>query len=302
MKKVLIAGGSGQIGIYLSKILIEKGYRVSILSRRKIYFERMQTYLWDVEKGEIDTEAVETADYIINLSGANIGAKRWSLKRKNEILNSRVNSTKLLFKKVRELNKHLDAFITSSAVGYYGTKTSDKIFTEDDISGTDFLGSVCNKWEKASYPFAEFGVRTVQIRTGVVFNKGAGALSKMMLPVKMFIGSPLGSGNQFVPWIHIEDLCNIYIKAIEDSRMVGAYNATAPEHVTNKELTTEIANHLNKPLFLPKVPASVLNLLMGEMSIIALEGSRVSSEKISKLNFNFLYPDVESALENLIDN
>ncbi|MDA3860744.1 MAG: TIGR01777 family oxidoreductase [Melioribacteraceae bacterium] len=300
MKTILIAGGSGQIGIYLGERLIEKGYRVSILSRRKIYFDKIQTYLWDVEKGEIDEEAIRTADYIINLSGANIGEKRWCSKRKNEILRSRVDSNKLLFEKVKLLNKSLDAFITASAVGYYGMQTSEKIYSENDIPSNDFLGTVCRKWEEESNLFETLGIRTIKIRTGVVFNKGIGALSKMMMPIKIYIGSPLGSGKQIVPWIHIDDLCNIYIKAIEDYQMNGAYNAVAPVNITNKELTIEIAKQLNRPLFLPKVPSFMLKILLGEMSKIVLEGSMVSSEKISKKGFVFLYKNIKNALDDLI--
>lgn len=300
MSRVLIAGGSGQIGRYLSNSLLKKGYTVSLLSRKEIEIDKISTYLWNVNKREIDEEAIKTADYIINLSGANIGEKRWSLQRKNEILDSRVESNKLLFEKVKELNKNLDAFITSSAVGYYGIKTSDKIFIETDDHADDFLGTVCHQWEKESESFERLGIRTVKIRTGVVLNNGAGALSKMMLPIKIFFGSPLGSGNQYVPWIHIEDLSNLYIRALEDSVMNGAYNAVAEEYITNKELTYALAKKMNRPIILPNVPAFILKLALGEMAEIVLEGSRVSSEKIIKSGFQFTYSDIESALDNLI--
>lgn len=300
MKRVLIAGGSGQIGKYLSNRLLEEGYSVSLLSRKKLLIDEIHTYLWDVEKKRIDDEAINTSDYIINLSGANIGEKRWSSKRKKEILNSRVESNKLLFEKVRELNNNLNAFITASAVGYYGVKTSDKIFKETDDPADDFLGTVCSKWEKESDSFKGLGIRTVKIRTGVVLNNGPGALSKMMLPIKMFIGSPLGSGKQFVPWIHIEDLSNLYIKALEDDRMNGAYNAVAEEHITNTELTNALAKKMNRPIILPNVPSFVLRLLMGEMAEIALEGSRVSSEKLTESGFQFTFRNIESVLNNLI--
>ena len=300
MKRVLIAGGSGQIGKYLSNRLLEKGYSVSLLSRKKLLIDEIPTYLWDVEKKRIDYEAIKTADYIINLSGANIGEKRWSSKRKKEILNSRVESNKLLFDKVKELNINLNAFITASAVGYYGVKTSDKIFKETDNPADDFLGTVCYKWEKESDSFKDLGIRTVKIRTGVVLNNGPGALSKMMLPIKLFIGSPLGSGKQFVPWIHIEDLSNLYIKALEDARMNGAYNAVAEEYITNTELTYALAKKMNRPIILPNVPSFVLRIIMGEMAEIALEGSRVSSDKLTESGFQFTFRNIESVLNNLI--
>ncbi len=300
MKRVLIAGGSGQIGKYLSNRLLERGYSVSLLSRKKLLIDKIPTYLWDVENKRIDYEAIKTADYIINLSGANIGEKRWSSKRKKEILNSRVESNKLLFDKVKELNINLNAFITASAVGYYGVKTSDKIFKETDNPADDFLGTVCYKWEKESDSFKDLGIRTVKIRTWVVLNNGPGALSKMMLPIKLFIGSPLGSGKQFVPWIHIEDLSNLYIKALEDARMNGAYNAVAEEYITNTELTYALAKKMNRPIILPNVPSFVLRIIMGEMAEIALEGSRVSSDKLTESGFQFTFRNIESVLNNLI--
>jgi hypothetical protein len=270
------------------------------LSRRKLILDEIPTYLWDVKNGTIDVEAIKTADYIINLSGTNIGEKRWGNKRKREILNSRVESNKLLFQKVKELNKNLEAFITSSAVGYYGMKSTDKIFSEEDDSSTDFLGTVCSQWENASKPFQDLGIRTLQIRTGVVLNSGSGALSKMMLPIKMFVGSPLGSGKQFIPWIHIEDLSNIYIKALEDSNMVGAYNAVAPEHITNSGFTKLLANVMNRPIWLPNVPSFILKLIFGDMANIILKGSRVSSEKLINSGFIFKHPKLETTLKQLI--
>ena len=302
METVLIAGGSGTVGKHLSKMLLEKGYEVAWLSRKRIEVADIKIHLWNVENKFIEDEAILSADYIINLSGTNIGEKRWSSKRKNKILNSRVESTKLLFEKVKKLNKNLDAFITSSAVGYYGMTTSNNIFNEDDRPATDFLGEVCNKWENESKLFEELGIRTVQVRTGVVLNRGAGALSKMMLPIKMFVGSPLGSGKQYVPWIHIEDLCNIFIKSLEDSSMTGAYNAVVPESITNSSFTKILAQQLNKPLFMPNVPSFVLTILLGEMSKLVLEGSRVSSEKIQNSGYRFLYPDLLSALNQLFSD
>ncbi len=300
MKTILIAGGSGQIGNYLSNSLLKKGYNVSLLSRQKLSLDKITTHIWNVEKREIDEIAIKNADFIVNLSGANIGAKRWSPERKKEIIDSRVESNRLLFETVKKLDKKIEAFITSSAVGYYGMKSSDKIFTENDEASDDFIAGVCFKWEEASNPFEKLGIRTIKIRTGVVLNKGEGALSKMMLPIKMFVGSPLGSGKQYVPWIHIEDLCNIYIKAIEDISIKGAYNAVAPKQVTNEELTYSIAKRINRPLFLPNVPAKVLKLFLGEMAGLVLQDIRVSSNKISKAGYKFTFGDMKAALNDLV--
>lgn len=300
IETVLIAGGSGTIGKHLSNKLLQKGYRVALLSRHKTTYDNISNYFWNVEKQLIDKEAFQTADYIINLAGENISKKRWSKKRKKEILDSRVKSNKLLLKTIQKLNVNPKAYITASAVGFYGVVTSNKIFTENDLSATDFLGTTCNEWEASCELAEELKIRTVKLRTGVVLNIGDGALSKMTLPIKLLIGSPLGSGKQYIPWIHIDDLCNVYLKAIEDINMEGPYNAVAPEHVSNKELTEVIAKMLSRPILLPNVPAIVLKLVFGEMANIILEGSRVSSDKLSRAGFSFLYPKLSSALHQLL--
>lgn len=302
METVLIAGGSGTIGKYLSQKLIENGFKVIWLTRSNKSINGIKTYLWDVKNQFLDEKAINSADYIINLAGENIGDKRWSSKRKKEIIESRVESNNLLFKKITEQNKNLKAFISASAVGYYGMVTTDKIYVENDLPASDFLGLVCNNWENSCNLFENKGIRTVKIRTGVVLNSGKGALSKMIFPIKMFIGSPLGSGKQFMPWIHIEDLCNIYLKAVTDEKMFGAYNAVAPEHISNKEFTQILAGMLKKPIILPNLPAFVLKIILGEMAKIVLEGSRISSKKIENLGFHFKYPTLNSALKQIILN
>lgn len=300
MKTVLIAGGSGTIGKHLTKKLLEKGYEVKLLSRNKTKAEGITTYLWDVEEQYLEDEAIISSDYIINLAGANISEKRWTPKRKKEILDSRVRSNQLLLKSIQELKTKPKAYITASAVGYYGAITSEKTFTEDNSPSTDFLGTTCSRWESSCELAEELNIRIVKMRTGVVLNSGAGALSKMMLPIKMFMGSPLGNGKQYVPWIHIDDLCNIYIKAIEDQKMIGVFNAVAPEHVSNNEFTKSLAQILKKPILLPNVPSIIIKLVFGEMANIILEGSKVSSEKLLKSGYDFLYPNLVSALNQIL--
>jgi len=302
METVLIAGGSGTIGKYLSQKLIENGFKVIWLTRSNKSINGITTYLWDVKNKILDEKAINSADYIINIAGENIGEKKWSSKRKKEIIESRVESNNLLFKKVTEQNKKIKAFISASAVGFYGMTTSDKIYVENDLPANDFLGLVCNNWENSCNSFEKIGIRTVKIRTGVVLNSGEGALSKMMLPIKIFVGSALGTGNQFIPWIHIEDLCNIYLKAVTDENMNGVYNAVAPEHISNKEFTQILAGMLKKPIILPNLPAFVLKIILGEMAKIVLEGSRISSKKIENLGFHFKYPTLNSALKQIILN
>ncbi|NOY48819.1 MAG: TIGR01777 family protein [Chlorobi bacterium] len=299
MATVLITGGTGLVGRHLCKKLQEKGYDVAILSRTKKQEVATPTYTWDLDKKEIEKEAIDTADYIIHLAGANIGDKRWTSKRKLLIINSRVKTGQLIFSKIKEQNKELKAFISASAIGYYGTITSDKIFTETDTPANDFLGDTCRQWEQSTDRFKDLGIRTVKIRTGVVLTRQGGALSKMLTPVKMGVGSAIGNGRQYLPWIHIDDLCNIYIKAIEDVQMDGAYNAVAPDHKTNKEFTRTLVRVLKKPFWFPNIPAITMKLIFGKMSEILLGGSRISVDKIKATGYNFLFPELETALTDL---
>ena len=300
MAKVLITGGTGLIGIHLRRALQKCGYEVAILSRANKIDDEFQTYLWDLDKNEIDKEVLNSVDYIIHLAGVNVGEKRWTSKRKQLILDSRIKSGELILNNIGWQNCQLKAYITASGTGYYGAITSDKIFSELDSAANDFLGQVCEKWEQLADGFAEKGIRSVKIRTGVVLTNRGGALSKMLVPVKLGIGSAIGSGNQYFPWIHIDDLCNIYIKAIEDTNMIGAYNAAAPEYITNKQFTHTIARHLKKPFWFPNIPSFVIRALFGEMSAILLNGSRVSSEKILNSGFVFKYPKLQDALKQLL--
>jgi hypothetical protein len=297
---VLITGGTGLVGQLLRRKLAEKGYRVSILSKGRKKIQGIKSYYWNPATGEIDKEAVARADYIIHLAGANIGEKHWSAKRKKEIADSRVQSTRLLFQAFRQNQGRLKAFISASATGYYGSVTSEKIFTESDPPAGDFLGSVCRQWEEAADDFEKSGIRTVKIRTGIVLSHEGGVVAKLKLPVKFGFGAALGSGQQFMPWIHIDDLCEIYLHALEDVSMAGAYNAVAPEMATNKQFMRTMAKVLRRPFWLPNIPGLLLKLILGEMSVLVLTGSRVSSDKITKAGFVFQYPSLESALRQIL--
>ena len=300
METVLITGGSGLIGQKLTSMLQQKGYRVTHLSRQAGNKNGLVIYAWDVNKNKIDDEAIRTADYIIHLAGANIGEGRWTSKRKKEIIDSRAGTAGLLYEQLHRHKKKLKAFITGSAVGYYGMVTTDKIFTEQDGPANDFLGESCRLWEESAGPIAAMKIRTVWARFGVVLSPDGGALKKMAAPIKSFIGSPLGSGRQYVPWIHIEDACRALIAAMENENMQGAYNLVTAHHVTNAELTRAIAKTLRKPLWAPAVPPFVLKLLLGEMAKMVLEGSRVSNEKILSTGFRFKFPELEGALADLL--
>jgi uncharacterized protein (TIGR01777 family) len=299
MAKILIAGGSGLIGQELCNSLQDKGYEVAVLSRSKNPDTSVPGYFWDIDRGEIDRAALNNCDYIIHLAGANIGEKRWSRKRKQEILNSRIKSTELIFNNIDKNNSRLKAIISASAIGYYGAITSPHIYDESDPPAGDFLGQTCRAWEQGVDIFTEMGIRVVRIRTGIVLSRQGGALAKLMRPIKFGLGAPLGQGNQYMPWIHMDDLCAIYIHALENKDMHGAYNAVAPEHITNKAFTNKIAQILNKPYWFPNIPAATMKMLFGEMAVMLLKGSRISSDKIRNAGFTFQYPDLDSALQDL---
>jgi len=300
METIVITGGTGLIGKPLSKRLIEKGYNVAHLTRKSNPQSSIPSYFWNPERNEIDRKAISEADYIIHLAGAGIGDKRWTKKRRQLIYDSRIKTCELLFNKVQESGTNLKVFISASGIGYYGTETSEKIFSETDRPSGDFIGEICRHWEQMADRFEESGIRTVKIRTGIVLTRKGGAVARMMIPVRMGIGSALGNGRQYIPWLHIDDLCNIYIKALEDTTLRGAFNAVAPEHKTNKDFMRILAKVLKKPFFFPNIPAVVLKIIFGKMSGILLNGSKVSAGKIIAAGYSFQFPELENALRDLL--
>ncbi|MFN1216131.1 TIGR01777 family oxidoreductase [Chryseobacterium kwangjuense] len=295
---VLITGAGGMIARKLSEKINEE-YTVRFLTRKK---KHDHDFEWDIKNGTIDEAALENVSHIIHLAGANISEKRWTKERKQELISSRVDSAALLLETVRKKNIKLKSFISASGINYYGTVTTDKIYTEEDPPGNDFLSEVVILWERAADDFKEQNLteRVVKIRTAVVLSKEDGALKKMLPTIQAGIGSALGSGKQYMPWIHIDDICSIYETALKNSDIDGAYNAVSPQHTTNENLTKKIAEVLKKPLFMPNVPGFVLKLIFGELADALLEGSRASSEKIQKAGFKFTHPDLKEALENLL--
>ena len=290
---ILITGGTGLVGQFLSEKLTTKGYNVRVLTRNP---KNEREFYWNLATNEIDENAFKNLDYIVHLAGAGIADKRWTAKRKQEILDSRTISAQLLFKKVKALKTPLKGFIAASAIGYYGAITSEIIFKETDRAANDFLGNVCQKWEHANSAFQELDIPTTLLRTGIVLSKNGGALSKMNTP---FAINPIASGTHYIPWIHIEDLANLFIKAIEDTSFTGIYNAVAPVHETSYSFSKALAKKTKK-LFIPLgVPAFILKIIFGEMSSILTTGSRSSSEKIIKTGFEFSYKNLESAFDGI---
>lgn len=300
-KNVLITGGTGFVGKHLTQLLIANGYSVSILSRnKKKNTEAVFYYTWDVEKQTIDDEAVQKADYVIHLAGENIAGKRWSSKRKEAILSSRVLSAQLIYDTVQKSDKKPQAFISASAVGIYGAINGRAICTEDMQPANDFLGLTCQKWEAAAKPFEKIGIRTVKIRTGLVLGKNEGLLAKLSPVFKLRLGSALGSGKQFMPWIHIDDLCNMYLEALINPMMSGAYNAVITDDTNNELFSKTLAKMYGYSIWLPNVPAFLIQLVLGEMAKLLLTGRRISNTKISELGFQFQYQNLEPTLKECL--
>ncbi|WP_397446438.1 TIGR01777 family oxidoreductase [Polaribacter sp. R77954] len=291
MAKILITGGTGLVGSKLTKLLIDKNHEVVILSRNP---KNSNAFKWDVSKNYIDEKAFDNVAYIIHLAGAGIADERWSEKRKKIIIDSRVATANLLYEKVKALKINLKGFISASGSGYYGAVTRDTIFTETDKPGDDFLGEVCVQWENAAHQFKKLDVPVTILRTGVVLSKNGGALEKMRTPIV----SPLGSGKQYMPWIHIDDLCEMYLKAIDDD-FTGIFNAVSTEHHTSKSFSKILAKSINRPYVGIPVPSFMLKLLFGDMAIILLEGSRISAKKIEKNGYSFRFKTLKKALNNL---
>ena len=298
--KVLIAGGSGFIGYNLANLLISERYEVAILTRKLSNKPKLQEYLWDVDNQKIDSLALEDVDYIINLAGTSIADRRWSSLQKRKIEQSRTKSTLLLFNSVKKLKEKPKVYISASAIGYYGTFTSNEIFSESQPNGNDFLAGVCKKWEDATHQFESLGIRTVILRTGVVFDPYQGAFPKMTRSLRYGFAAGIGSGLQIIPWIHLDDLINIYLFAIQNKQMIGIYNAVAPDYITQNELTNKI-KVFTKKIKIPNLPAFLLKLIYGEMAIILLQGSRVTFGKIIEAGFTFKYSKIEDALDHLLN-
>lgn len=300
-KNILLTGGTGFIGKYLTDILIANGFAVSVLSRsEKNNSGAITYYKWDLERNYIDEEAILKADYIVHLAGEGIVEKRWTAKRKKDILESRTKPIDLIHSVLQKNNKSLNAFVSASAIGIYGAATSDEICTESTPPANDFLGMTCQKWEQASDKIEALGIRTVKIRTGIVLGRNEGFLKKLTPSFKAGFGAILGTGKQYVPWIHIEDLCRIYLKVIQEEQTKGAYNATVLDNTTNATLSKTLANLYGYSIWLPKIPSFILKIFLGEMSVAILSGQRVSSEKIKKTGLNFHFEDLEKALSHCL--
>jgi uncharacterized protein (TIGR01777 family) len=308
-KTILISGGTGMVGTALTQYLVHHGFSVIILTRNpkaannpvaektKVRFAQ-----WDIKNQSIEAWAVSEADALIHLAGAGVVAKPWTEAYKKEILDSRVESSRLLVNAIAKHGTRLKTVVSASAIGWYGEDAFDGQgpFTEEAPPASGFLGDTCKAWEESIAPVKDLGKRLVICRIGIVLSNEGGALPEFKKPLAFRVAGVLGSGKQMISWIHIEDLCRIFHFAIEHSEAQGVYNATAPSPVSNRELTISLARALYGNAFLTMpVPVFVLKIMLGDRSIEVLKSTAVSSAKLTKAGFQFHFPSIERALEEL---
>jgi uncharacterized protein len=304
MKTILITGGTGLVGKALVKHLVQLNYTVIILTRNiaNIVAEKNISYaLWNVKEKKIDIEAVLKADVIIHLAGAGVMDKKWDATYKKEIEESRTMSSALIIDTLKKNKNKVTTLISASAIGWYGEdKKTGHFFTEDEKADEGYLGMVCKKWEESVEAATSLGIRVCKLRTGIVLSNEGAAYVEFKKSLKFGIASILGNGNQIVSWIHIDDLCRQFIYAMENEKLQGTYNAVAPNPISNKILTLQIATIIRPRFFIPlHVPTFILKIMLGSRSIEILKSTRVSTQKIIASGYNFLYATIEEAVKNL---
>ncbi|MEO6187525.1 MAG: TIGR01777 family oxidoreductase [Ginsengibacter sp.] len=307
MPVVLISGGSGLIGTNLTRHLIERNYEVIILSRNKEKVSKKPkiSYAhWDIKSEQVDEIAIRKATHIVHLAGAGVMEKRWREKYKNEIVESRTKSADLLIRSLQKLNHKVECFVSASAIGWYGEDPApfkrSEGFIESDPPEDSFLGETCRLWEGSVSPVEDMGIRLVKLRTGIVLSNDGGAYKEYVGPLKFGIAPILGGGKQVVSWIHIEDICRMYIYALENTEMEGSYNAVAPHPVSQKKLILEAADAIKNKFYIPvHVPPFLLKLALGDRSTEVLKSATVSDIKIKLSGFTFLYPSLQAAINEL---
>lgn len=286
------------IGKQLTRALLAQGYTVSHLSRTPGIDPKVKTYLWDVAKGEIDEHCLDGVNTIVHLAGAGIADERWTDERKKLLIESRTKSIGLIYGLMKKTPNQVKSIVSASATGYYSNR-GDELLTEESTPHHDFLGTCCIEWEQAIDDGATPGLRILKYRTGVVLSKDGGALPQLAMPAKFGVGSPIGTGKQWIPWIHHQDVVDMYLYGIENEILTGVYNMVAPLPVTNMQMSHAVAKQLHRPFWAPNVPAFIIKLLFGEMALVVLGSTRVSSHKIEATGYNFAYPDITSALKEI---
>ena len=303
MKKVLLTGATGLIGRKIAKELISRGDKVSIVTRSsekaRALIAGAENYIeWNSVRSNW-SENFRDIDAVIHLAGENVMARRWNKVHKEKIYNSRIDSTRNLTDSIRNSVNKPKVFIAASAVGYYGS--SEEPVTEESISGKDFLADVVKAWEGETSKIDEFGVRRVNIRTGIVLDKSEGALAQMITPFKLFIGGPLGSGRQWFPWIHIDDVAGIFLHALDNENVAGVLNAVSPNPVRMNEFCRLMGKIMKRPSIF-KVPPFVLGIIFGEGAGVLLTGAQAIPKKTIELGYKYKFEKAENALTDLLKN
>ena len=304
MPSVIITGGTGLVGTALSRLLTLQGFSVIILSRdparHKSQSSSVRYAAWNIRDQTINEEAISEAKYIIHLAGAGVADKRWTDKRKKEIQESRIKSSELLIKALAQISNKVEAVVSASAIGWYAESAVVQR-VETDPPDPGFLGETCRLWEQHIQPVTAMGKRLVILRSGIALSNDGGAFPEFKRPVRFGIASILGNGRQIISWIHLDDLCRLYLEAMINPQWSGIYNAVAPQPVTNKAFMIELGNRMKKTFYISlPVPGFVLRLLLGEKSTEILKSSNVSCEKIKKQGFQFIYPTLDAAFRDLL--
>ena len=299
--KILVIGATGLIGRSVCRLLAAQGHAVSAVSRSAAKPQGLpvaEIHQWEPQSGPLLQAAFNEVDAVVNVAGEPIDARRWSDEQKRRIRDSRVVTTRNLVEGMRGADHKPSVLVSGSAVGFYGDR-GDEQLDERSTAGRGFMSEICQEWEGEAERATEFGIRVVLIRTGVVLSGEGGALKKMVAPFKLGLGGPLGSGTQWFPWVHIEDIAGIFCHAIHAASLTGPVNGVAPQQVTNKEFTRELARALHRPAFLP-VPETALRVLVGEMADVLFGSQRVVPAGTLASGYEFHYPQLAGALADLL--
>lgn len=296
MPTTLLAGGTGLIGTRLSAMLRDQGHNVRLLSRSP---KGEGQFAWDPAAGTIDEAALEGIDYVINLAGAGIADKRWTASRKRLLIDSRVQSTHVLAQAIQRSGHRPKAWVSAAAIGYYGNSGEQMMQETDAPVEQSFMVQCCEQWEQAVDEVTELGIRTVKLRVGIVLAKEGGALAEFVKPLRFGLGAYFGDGKAWYSWVHIDDVCRLFVWMLDHPELSGVFNAVAPHPVRNKALVQATAKAMHQPALILPAPAFVMRLVLGEMSAVILNSNRISAEKTLATGFTFQYPVLEEALQSI---
>jgi uncharacterized protein (TIGR01777 family) len=305
MEIVIITGGTGLIGTALSDFLVSRGYEVIIFTRNPKSHRSSSPGIsyaaWNIDSQSVNEEAFKKAKYVVHLAGAGVADKAWTEKRKREIVDSRIRSSELLIKALGGIQNEIVSVVSASAIGWYNQNMSHQA-VETDPADVGFLGKTCSAWENSIEPVRDLGKRLIILRTGIVLSNRGGAFPEFAKPVKFGIAAILGTGKQVISWIHIEDVCRLYMEAMIDPSWSGIYNAVAPNPVNNRNFILTLAKKMKGSFYIPiPVPNFILRLMLGDRSEEILKSSNISANKLKQQGFQFIYPTIDAAFRELIE-